>query len=88
MLHDPDAESPESVACAGQRRQIVTEALGSITELQRAVVLMRYRDGQTWREIADALNVTPAAACQTGKRAIAALKRWLAKHNISSMQSL
>jgi RNA polymerase sigma factor (sigma-70 family) len=85
----PDSsESPEAALQASQRRQLVTEALGTLTTNQRAIVLMRYRDGQTWREIGKALNVTPAAACQTGKRAIAALKRWLAAHDISSIQSL
>jgi RNA polymerase sigma factor (sigma-70 family) len=85
----PDGgDSPEAAAQAAQRSQIVTEAMGKLTENQRAIVLMRYRDGQTWSEIAAALNVTPAAACQTGKRAIAALKRWLAQQNISSTQSL
>lgn len=88
MLPDPNAESPEDAAQASQRKQILTEAFASLTTLQRAVVLMRYRDGQTWREIGVELNVSAPAACRTGTRAIAALKRWLTKHNISSTLSL
>jgi RNA polymerase sigma factor (sigma-70 family) len=85
----PDGgDSPESAAQAAQRRQVVAAALATLTSNQRAVVLMRYRDGQSWREIGIALHVTGPAACRTGTRAIAALRRWLAAYDIHSADSL
>jgi RNA polymerase sigma factor (sigma-70 family) len=81
----PDGgDSPEAAAQATQRRQLVAEALETLTTGQRAIVLMRHRDRQTWRAIAAALNVTPAAACRTGQRAIARLQRWFAARDLKS----
>jgi len=52
-------ESVEDAAERAQRRQCLQALLGSLPERTRAVLVMQYRDGLSYKQIAERLNVSP-----------------------------
>jgi RNA polymerase sigma factor (sigma-70 family) len=60
-----------------EQRRLVGEALAELDETSRPVVVMRYYDGLTSRQIADALGIAPAAVDMRLTRARQQLRRKL-----------
>jgi RNA polymerase sigma-70 factor (ECF subfamily) len=52
-------ESVEDAAERAQRRQRLQALLGILPERTRAVLVMQYRDGLSYKQIAERLNVSP-----------------------------
>ncbi|MEL1264851.1 sigma-70 family RNA polymerase sigma factor [Pseudoxanthomonas putridarboris] len=52
-------ESVEDAADRAQRRQRLQALLGTLPERTRAVLVMQYRDGMSYKQIAERLGVSP-----------------------------
>jgi RNA polymerase sigma factor (sigma-70 family) len=52
-------ESVEDAAERAQRRQRLQALLGDLPERTRAVLVMQYRDGLSYKQIAERLNISP-----------------------------
>lgn len=56
----PGPESADAAAISGQRRELVTRALASLTERERAALVLRDLEGLSTNEVALALGSRPA----------------------------
>ena len=52
-------DSAEDAAERAQRRQRLQALLGDLPERTRAVLVMQYRDGLSYKQIAERLNISP-----------------------------
>ncbi len=73
-LLDAGPESLRDPTAAIEERDEVWVALGVLSERQRAVLVLRYYEGLTDREIAAALRWRPASVRSTAARALAQLR--------------
>jgi RNA polymerase sigma factor, sigma-70 family len=71
-------ESVEDAAERAQRRQRLQALLASLPERTRAVLVMQYRDGLSYRQIADRLGVSPHMVKKHVVRGLSVCRRALA----------
>jgi RNA polymerase sigma-70 factor (ECF subfamily) len=76
---ESDAEDPEEVVQKGADRSWLRAALGRLTADQQQVLALRYGEGLTAKETARIMEKTTGAVEATQHRALAALRRILAK---------
>lgn len=69
-----------------QRRNLVRQALASLTRGQRFAIRLRYWQDLTFVEMGVAMGVTEAAAWQMHDRAAAALRTWFHERGIRSVR--
>ena len=71
-------ESVEDVAQRAQRRQRLQELLGTLPEHTRAVLVMQYRDGLSYKQIAERLGVSSHMVKKHVMRGLSVCRRALA----------
>src|SRR5687767_5263540 len=76
-------ESPEPDASWEQIAPHLDAALGSLSEADRDALLLRYFEGQSARQIAEALGVTDEAAQKRVSRAVERLREFFAKRGLT-----
>ena len=59
---DDDSPSPETEFALSSDKEIVAKAISSLSETQRAILVMHYFDGLKVREIAEELNMSVSTA--------------------------
>ncbi len=70
----PDAAAPGDHAATTDLRLALAEALGRLTPRQRAVVVLRYVEDLSERDVAAALDVSVGTVRSTASRALARLR--------------
>ena len=73
--------SPSEQAVHQEERDLVERALRGLSELDRAIIEMRQKDGQAFAEIARQLHLTEEAAQKRWVRAIQTLKEKVRRPN-------
>lgn len=73
-LQASDRTTPSDIAMCSETAAIVTQALGSLTEQQRAVVLLRIWDDLPYAQIAAIVDCTEATARSHMSQGLAALR--------------
>ena len=71
-------ESVEGVAERAQRRQRLQELLGTLPEHTRAVLVMQYRDGLSYKQIAERMGVSSHMVKKHVVRGLSVCRRALA----------
>jgi RNA polymerase sigma factor for flagellar operon FliA len=77
----PDSASdPILAAELEERKQLLADAVGRLPERERLVISLYYKEGLTFKEIAQVLGVTESRACQLHSKAVVRLHGKLARH--------
>lgn len=71
-------ESVEDAAERAQRRQRLQDLLATLPEHTRAVLVMQYRDGMSYKQIAERLGVSPHMVKKHVVRGLSVCRRGLA----------
>ncbi len=71
-----------------QLHSCLVQATAQLTERQRLVIQLRYRDELTFREISTRLEISEGAVSKLHRRALPALRTVLARMNILSLAHL
>jgi RNA polymerase sigma-70 factor (ECF subfamily) len=69
----PDEQGPTQQAMSAEQREELTQAITSLTEEQRDVILLRFMEGLSINDVAEVLNKTPGAVKGLQHRALRAL---------------
>jgi RNA polymerase sigma factor (sigma-70 family) len=84
----PSSCPTPSLALRRQEQDVALErALAKLSESQRRVVELRYRDGHDYRQIAETMAISEVAARKLYSRAIEQLRKLLATEDGSTDQS-
>ena len=75
--HLPDLPSPEAALSHQQTRHVVREAIDTLPDTYRTILLLRDIEGFSTQEAADSLGIEPGAAKVRLHRARSALKKLL-----------
>lgn len=67
---DLEREIEKRVAAYSKRRQIVTEALVKMDERNGSLLLHRYIEGESWKDVAEALGISVTWAYTLHNRAL------------------
>lgn len=73
-LQDPRAPDPESTYEDVELKQILTEALGRMSERDKTVLVLYYFEGLTLAQIGEVLGVTESRICQVHTKAVLGLR--------------
>lgn len=80
-LISPEVSGEESVAC-GERERKLAEVIDGLPHRTRAAIIMHYRDGLTYRNIAEKTGVTVHAVKQSISRGLQNCRRKTANHSL------
>lgn len=73
--HAPNARSAESLAMLSTEHQAVVNALGTLPDRQREVLVLRYYGGMSEAEISEIAGISKGTVKSTASRALEALQK-------------
>ncbi len=69
----PEEESPAQIVMAAEQHEELSQAITLLTDEQRDVILLRFVEGLSINDVAEALDKTPGAVKGLQHRALRAL---------------
>ena len=85
MQSEVDPKEPETLP---EIAPLLDSAIGSLSELDRQAVVLRYFDGKSLRQVADALGANEEAAKKRVARALEKLRAYFARRGVNSTTAI